>query len=190
MSWSEIKTAATRVMAVRMLAVVALAALTAGCFQPMYAERTLDGQPGLRDKLASVEVPPLAVPNASPVARLGVNVRNELMFKLYGTATGAPPLYRLVLKLNTNQVAMIVDPNTALPDIQNYGIDASFQLIENATDKVVLTGNTFSRVTYDTPGWKQRFARVRAQRDAEDRASKEIAENISTRLAAFFYAGT
>ena len=47
-----------------------------------------------------------------------------------------------------------------------------------------------ARVTYDMPGQFQRFARARAFRDAEDRAAGEIADNIQTRLASFFYAGT
>ena len=41
--------ARTRVAA-RLLIVAALAALTAGCFQPMYAEHS-DGTPALREKL-------------------------------------------------------------------------------------------------------------------------------------------
>ena len=53
-----------------------------------------------------------------------------------------------------------------------------------------MTGTTFSRVSYDIPGQLQRFARARAFRDAEDRAANEIAENIQTRLASYFYAGT
>ena len=53
-----------------------------------------------------------------------------------------------------------------------------------------MTGTTFSRVSYDIPGSIQRFSRARAFRDAEDRAANEIAENIQTRLASFFYAGT
>jgi LPS-assembly lipoprotein len=55
-----------------------------------------------------------------------------------------------------------------------------------------MTGTTFSRVTYDIPGQTdmQRFARTRALRDAEDRAGQEIAENIQTRLASFFIAGS
>jgi LPS-assembly lipoprotein len=53
-----------------------------------------------------------------------------------------------------------------------------------------MTGSTFSRVSYDIPGQMQRFARARAFRDAEDRAAQEIAENIQTRLASFFVAGT
>ena len=52
----------------------------------------------------------------------------------------------------------------------------------------MLTGSTFSRVSYDIPGSYQRFARARAFRDAEDRAAQEIAENINTRLMSFFYA--
>ena len=75
-------------IAARFVAVAALAALTAGCFQPMYAERTLDGSPALREKLMGVEVPPVDKPNASREARVGVEVRNALAFKLYGTATG------------------------------------------------------------------------------------------------------
>ena len=62
-----------------------LAALTAGCFQPMYAEHA-DGSPALRDKLMGVELPPIDKPNGSPDARLGVEVRNALAFKLYGGA--------------------------------------------------------------------------------------------------------
>ena len=53
-----------------------------------------------------------------------------------------------------------------------------------------MTGTTFSHLSYDIPGSYQRFARARAVRDAEDRAAKEIAENIQTRLASFFFAGT
>jgi len=77
-------------IAARFLAVAALAALTAGCFQPMYAEHT-DGTPALRDKLRGVDLPPLNYPNASHEARLGVEIRNALAFKLYGNATGTSP---------------------------------------------------------------------------------------------------
>jgi len=172
------------------LAVAALAALTAGCFQPMYAERA-DGTPGLREKLMGVEIPPVDKPNASREARIGVEIRNALAFKLYGNATGMPPTHRLVLRFTTSRSSLMVDPATALPSSENYGIDAQYNLIEIASNKSVMTGTTFSRVSYDTfQGQMQRFARQRAFRDAEDRASQEIAENIQTRLASFFVAGT
>ena len=176
-------------IAVRLIAVAALAALTAGCFQPMYAEHA-DGSPALRDKLLTVDLPPVDKPNASRDARIGVEIRNALAFKLYGNATGVAPLYKLVLRFGSTRSSLIVDPNTGLPSSENYGIDAQFNLVELATNKSVMTGSTFSRVTYDMPGSYQRFARSRAFRDAEDRAAQEIAENIQTRIASYFAAGT
>ncbi len=176
-------------IAARLLAVAALAALTAGCFQPMYAEHT-DGTPGLREKLMGVDLPPIDKPNASREARVGVEVRNALAFKLYGTATGMPPTHRLMIRFNSGKSSLMIDPSTALPTSENYGIDAQYNLIEVATGKSVMTGSTFSRVSYDMPGSYQRFSRNRAVRDAEDRAANEIAENIATRLASFFTAGT
>jgi LPS-assembly lipoprotein len=178
-------------IAARCFAVVALAALTAGCFQPLYAEHS-DGTPGLREKLLGVELPPVEKPNASREARVGVEIRNALAFKLYGSATGLPPTHRLVLKFATSRSSLIINAVTALPSSENYGIDAQYNLIEVASNKSVMTGTTFSRVTYDIPGQLeiQRFARDRAFRDAEDRAAHEIAEHIQTRLAAFFLAGS
>src|SRR5437763_10776529 len=176
-------------IAVRLLAIAALGALTAGCFQPMYAAHT-DGTPALREKLMGVDLPPVDKPNGSRDARLGVEIRNALAFKLYGAASGMPPTHKLVIRFTTSRSSMILDPATALPSIENYGIDAQFNLIEIVSNKSVMTGSTFSRVSYDIPGQLQRFARTRAFRDAEDRAAQEIAENIQTRLASFFVAGT
>src|SRR5436190_5493933 len=183
MSLASIRTAA------RLVVVAAFAGLTAACFQPMYAERA-DGTPGLREKLMGVELPPIDKPNASRDARIGVEIRNALAFKLYGSATGMPPTHRLVIRFSTSASSLMVDPNTALPSSENYGVDAQYNLVEIATNKSVMTGTTFSRVSYDIPGYLQRFARARALRDAEDRAAQEIAENIQTRLASYFVAGT
>jgi LPS-assembly lipoprotein len=175
--------------AIRLVAVVVLGALTAGCFHPLYAEHT-DGTPDLREKLMGVEIPPVDKPNGSREARIGVEIRNALAFKLYGNATGMPPTHRLVLRFATTRSSLMIDPNTALPTSENYGIDAQFNLVDIATNKSVMTGTTFSRVTYDMPGSYQRYSRSRAYRDAEDRAAQEIAENIGTRLASFFSTGT
>jgi LPS-assembly lipoprotein len=183
MSWAN-----TRIVA-RLLAIAALGALTAGCFQPMYAAHT-DGTPALREKLMGVDLPPVDKPNGSRDSRLGVEIRNALAFKLYGGATGMPPTHKLVIKFQTSRSSLILDPATALPSIENYGIDTQYNLIEIVSNKSVMTGSTFSRVSYDIPGQLQRFARQRAFRDAEDRACQEIAENIQTRLASYFTAGS
>ncbi len=176
-------------IAARLLVVAALGALTAGCFQPMYAAHT-DGTPALREKLMGVDLPPVDKPNGSRDARLGVEIRNALAFKLYGSAVGMPPTHKLVIRFSTSRSSLILDPATALPSIENYGIDAQYNLVEIVSGKSVMTGTTFSRVSYDIPGQLQRFARQRAFRDAEDRACAEIAENIQTRLASYFTVGS
>src|SRR5215813_517284 len=131
---------------VRLLAVALLAEPAAGCFQPMYAAHT-DGSPDLREKLMGVDLPPVDKPNASREARVGVEIRNQLAFKLYGNATGAPPLYKLVLRFGSSRSSLIVDPNTGLPTNENVNIGATYNLVELATNKSVLSGSTFSRAS-------------------------------------------
>src|ERR1700710_1898968 len=176
-------------IAARLLAIAALSALTAGCFQPMYAAHT-DGTPALREKLMGVDLPPVDKPNGTREARLGGEIRTALASKLYGGPVGMPPTHKLVIRFTTSRSSLILDPATALPSIENYGIDAQYNLVEIVSNKSVMTGSTFSRVSYDIPGQLQRFARARAFRDAEDRAAQEIAENIQTRLASYFVAGS
>src|SRR3982074_2598117 len=132
--------ASTR-LAARLLAVAALAALTAGCFQPMYAEHA-DGTPGLREKLMGVDLPPVDKANASREARVGVEIRNALAFKLYGGATGMPPTPKLVLRFGAGRSSLILDPGSKLPAIENYGIDAQYNLIDLASNSSVMSGST------------------------------------------------
>jgi LPS-assembly lipoprotein len=173
------------------LAALALAGLTAGCFQPLYAEHpTPAGLTGVADKLSGVNVATIEAPSGSRLSRVSVGVRNELIYDLTGGGGGAPPTHRLNVRLTATQLQIIVDINTARPDVNNYGIDAVYTLTDIATGKPVIKGQTFARVSYNIPGQQQRFAGERGLRDAEDRASKEIAENIRNRLASFFAAGT
>jgi LPS-assembly lipoprotein len=185
MSWSDFRNFA------RIFVALALAGLTAGCFQPLYAERpTASGVTGVADRLSSVDVAAIDAPSGSRLARVSVGVRDELIYDLTGGAGRASPIYRLNVRMTATQIQVIVDINTARPDINNYGIDATYTLTEIATGKPVVTGVTFARVSYNIPGQQQRFAGERGLRDAEDRAAKEIAENIRNRLASHFAAGT
>lgn len=174
--------------AVRLLAVIALGALTAGCFQPMYAEKTLEGGPGLRDRLSGIELSDIKT--SKPDARLGVELRNNLLFSFTGGSGTTAPTYALSVNMYSSRTSIIVDINTSRPDIESYGLDVTYSLKEIATGKEVLKTNTFARVSYDIPGQEQRFARVRGLRDAESRAVKTISDNITQRLASFFIAGT
>lgn len=188
MSWFD-PARITRQVA-RFAAVAALAALTAGCFQPLYGDRTVAGGTPLVGKLAGVEVARIDAPQGSRLARVGSEVRNELIFNLTGGSGAGTTTHQLVVTLTSRQLQVIVDVTTARPDVQNYGIDATYTLTEVATGKTVVSGQTFSRVSFDIPGQQQRFAGARGMRDAENRAAKVIAENIRSRLASYFVAGT
>jgi LPS-assembly lipoprotein len=173
----------------RLLAALALAGLTAGCFQPMYGESSSGGA-GIKDKMSEVEVAPVATPNGTRLSRVGGEVRNELIYELTGGGVPGTTGYRLDVRLESNLRSVIVDINTARPEFQDYGIDAVYTLVEVGTGKKVVTGTAFSRVSYNIPGQQQRFAGDRGLRDAENRAAKVIADSIRSRLASYFTAGT
>jgi LPS-assembly lipoprotein len=185
MSWLERKMTGK----IRLLAALALAGLTAGCFQPLYGEKAAGGA-GIADKMSTVEVAPLNVPKGTRLSRVGGEVRNELIYELTGGGAAGTTSYRLDIKLTSSLRSVIVDIDTARPELQNYGIDAVYTLVEVGTGKPVVNGTTFSRVSYNIPGQQQRFAGERGLRDAENRAAKVIADNIRTRLASYFTAGT
>ena len=184
MWWSE-----RRLMVARFVPVLALTGLLGGCFEPLYGEKTLAGGPGLRQRMSAVEVTPIKVPNGSPQARIAVELRNDLIFNLTGGSGGQFPTHTLKIDMTSSVQQVIVDNYTARADVQQFGINVTFTLVEAATGKSVVTGQTFARVAFDNPGQEQRFANARGQKDAEDRAAKTIADNIRTRLASYFSAG-
>ena len=174
----------------RLAAVLALAGLTAGCFQPLYGDPAVVHTAALDTKLASVRVDPIVTPNGTSIARVGVQMRNDLIFDITGGGGEIGATHKLNIKLSATTLAVIVDVTTARPDVQNYGIDATYTLTDLRTGKVVVKGTTFSRVSYNIPGQEQRFAGARGLRDAENRAAKVIADSIHSRLASYFVAGT
>src|SRR5215475_2189699 len=179
-----------RCLVCRLACIVCLGGLTAGCFQPLYAERALNSSANISTALSGVDVTQIPAPSGSSEARVAVEVRNQLLFDLTGGAAPPPPTHRLAVRMSSNRMSVIVDVNSGRPDVEDYGLNVNYTLTEIKTGKPVITGNTFARVSYDIPGQAQRFARARGLRDAENRAAKLIADNIRTRLASFFVAGT
>ena len=174
----------------RAVAALAIAALAGGCFQPLYGEQSPTGGPVLRDQLSAVDVLQIAAPKGTDESRIAVEIRNALLYDFTGGGYAAPPTHRLKISIASTRVSIIVDVNTSRPDVENYGLNASYTLTEIGTGKIVVTGTTFARVSYDIPGQEQRFARTRGLRDAENRAGQVIAEAIKNRLASYFVAGT
>lgn len=191
MSWLKTGFDQMRQMQIARFGLVLLCAgLVGGCFQPMYGQRSDNGAPSLVSKMSGVEVMAIDAPQGTPESRIGVEIRNALMSGLGGGDSGHTTTHRLKIQIRTQRQQLIVDIDTARPDNEVYGIEATYILTDIETDKAVVTGQTFARVSYDIPGQEQRFARQRALRDAEDRAAALIADNIKARLASHFVAGS
>jgi LPS-assembly lipoprotein len=190
MWWLERREQAGRVL--RLAAVLAAASLTAGCFEPLYGTHlSASGVPdSVHYRLAAVDIPTIKAPLGSPVERIAVNMRNALQFDLNGGGGPTAPTHRLVVNVGTTQWTIVLDPISGRPDAQIDSVVAYYRLVEIATGKTVVSDSTFAHVDYDIPGREQRFAKQRAQRDAEDKATQVVAETIRNRLASYFVAGT
>ncbi|MEJ2375452.1 MAG: LPS assembly lipoprotein LptE [Pseudolabrys sp.] len=170
--------------------ILCLPLLLAGCFQPLYGDPAVVRTAGLGNKLAGVKVEPIESPNGTRLARVGGRVRDDLIYDLTGGSGEAPATHKLDIKVSSSNKSIIVDVNTNRPDVQDYGINATYTLTDLRTGKAVVKGKTFASVSYNIPGQEQRFAGVRGLRDAENRAAKVIADSIHSRLASYFVAGT
>jgi len=188
--------ASARRLLARLAGIAAAGALLAGCFQPLYGEYSLanttttPGGESVAAALATVDVNQFTVRPGSAEARVAVESRNQLLFDLTGGAAPPPPAYRLAVLMASSRTSVIVSITSGRPDVEDYGLTAVYTLTEVKTGKVLFTSAAIARVSYDIPGGAQRFARARGLRDSENRAAKQIADAIRTRLASYFVAGT
>jgi len=188
MSSPEHRTGVLRIA--RLAVVLAAAGLTAGCFEPLYGTRPSAQSETVRDQLAAVDVVRIPAQHGSPVERLAVGLRNALQYDLNGGSGAHAPTHRLEIVVSGSQLTVTIDPASGRPSAQIGGVVANYKLIEIATGKVVVSDTTVAHVDYDVPGVEQRFAKQRAQRDAEDHAVEMAADAIRNRVASYFVAGT
>jgi LPS-assembly lipoprotein len=174
----------------RAAAAIGLAALLAGCFQPLYGERSLTGGPGVREAMARVDVAQINASAGTPLSRSAVELRNELLFGLTGGGASLPPTHRLDISLQSSVGSIIVDPSTARPEYEIVGLTAIYKLTEKSTGKVVFDSVARASVSYNIPGQQQRLSTLVGQREGLARATKVIADQIKTRVASFMSAGT
>jgi LPS-assembly lipoprotein len=175
-------------LVVRLTFVMATAALAAGCFQPLYGERSLSGNPALRESLSAVDVLPVEAPAGSTDTRMAVQIRNDLIFNFTGGGAIQSPTHRLKIRITGGRSIIIIDRNTVLPTVEAYALTATYSLMEIGTGKTVVTGNATTNLSYDNAG-TQRFARISAMHDAERRAAQVLSEMITTRMSSYFVSG-
>lgn len=144
----------------------------AGCIEPMY------GPIGAGAPLAT-ELQAIAVDEIPE--RLGHYVRNELIFGFNGTGSSPAPRYRLSVRLVERVQTPILDTVTGRATSATVIVDADYRLVTVPDNVEVTRGLAFGIASYDR--FSNRFANVRAARDAEIRNAKTIADSIRTRVA-------
>lgn len=144
--------------------------------------------------LGACQVRPLHAPDGiaqglAPVAisaadtRVEQAVRNRLVFLLSG-GRGEPASadYRLDLDVTTSRVGVLVDQSRDTATAGRLTVSARYTLTAVATGDPLVSRSRSVTAAYDLPD--QEFAGLRSTRDAEDRASRELADIIGADLAA------
>lgn len=159
------------------------ASFAGGCFQPLYSEATLSPQTGgsVRSAFKSVEIPEIK-------GQIGHFLRNELVFELDGGgAPDAAKRLRFDASIAESIDVVTVDYLNARADSAVLVVTATWSLRDKASSKTVSSGVNTIRIPYERSS--QRFATVRAARDAQVRAAKSLATIIRGQMAADLVTG-
>lgn len=151
--------------------VLSVGLTTSGCLQPMYGG--VQGE-GLRADMSAIAIEP--IPD-----RLGHYLANELRFGLNGTGSDVSPKYKLTIAIRERVQTPLVDTISGRATAGSVVVDADYKLVQIGSGATVTEGVAFTVASYDRSS--QRFANIRAARDAEIRDAKALAEQIKTRLA-------
>lgn len=116
--------------------------------------------------------------------RVSQEVRNNLIFLTSGGAGEAKnPVYHLDVAITESVGTPLLDDTSTMPKMARLNLRAVYKL-SRVSDGLILRAATRQAVSlYDYP--QQEFAKLRAKRDAQNRAAKELAEIIRGDLAAY-----
>ena len=165
---------------VRACLLAILAVGLGSCFRPLYGP-TASGVP-LADTLAAIDVQPVSVRPGQE--RLAHYLRSELVFDLDGSGQPQPKSYRLALDAAESVQVTTVDTATGGADAAILNATVKYALTSVDGSRTVTSGTARATATYYRD--QQRFASVRAARDAEIRVAKLLSDDIKQRLAARF----
>ncbi|NBJ12935.1 LPS assembly lipoprotein LptE [Microvirga arsenatis] len=162
----------------RIALVAGLSLGLSACFRPLHGP-TASGQ-SLQAVLASIDVPEVEWP--ARLANTGHYLRSELVYQLNGSGSDTPKRYRLRLAMNQSQTSPVVDSEYGTASSVIVGGTLTYTLTTLDGNTVVTQGVATSTASFDR--FPQRFANIRAARDAEIRLARDLAQQVRTRLSA------
>jgi len=159
-------------------AALTVAALAGGCFQPLYSDSTASTISGssVKTALRGVEIPEIK-------GLIGHYFRNELVYELDGSGDpDAPRTSKLEAAVAESVEVVTVDYANGRADSAVLVATITWKLTQNGTGKVLASGTNSVRVPYERSS--QRFATVRAARNAQVSAAKNLATIVKGQIAA------
>ncbi|OWZ92513.1 hypothetical protein B9J07_15590 [Sinorhizobium sp. LM21] len=161
-----------RIRSIPVLAGALMLTALAGCqVQPLYSDPV-----GTSTALAAIEI-------SEATDRVEQEVRNALIFLAAG-GQGEPvnPQYHLALTVTHRSMGVLYDQAKDRAGAGRIVVKADYNLTKIGTGETIKSGNRTAVALVDFP--VQEFAKVRAVRDGENRAAKELAELIRADIAA------
>lgn len=161
-------------MSFRPVIYLIIAFFSTGCgFQPIYgsfANKTINSQLGTI-KIASIE------------SRVGHKLQNLLLDRINPRGRSLNPTYILSVKIeiNESEIGLRINEETTRARLSLY---AKFVLTERKSGIALMEGTVRSVNSYNIP--PSGFGMVAAEDNATDRATREISDEIKTRLSLFF----
>ncbi|HEY5817574.1 MAG TPA: LPS assembly lipoprotein LptE [Mesorhizobium sp.] len=158
-------------------ALLALGAISACTVRPLYADSTTTSGLPVRGELSQIAVKPVST-------RYGQEVRNHLIF-LFGGGKGQPAASKYSLQLSVvaraQSAVLIQSAGDNEPTAGTLTMIGSYTLTENGKGATLAAGERRVTSNYDLP--KQEYAALRAVRDAENRAARELAQVLQLAIA-------
>lgn len=169
----------------RFTGLIVITLILAGCgFRPLYLQEssavtTSTGKlTNIGKELASVSV---QLANT----RESIALRNNLIFAFTGSGDEGPnPAYQLEFNVIKASSPFTVEAISGRQSASFVTMTVTYKLIRAGVNEVVFNGRAIGRSSFDKPA--QRFAAIRAERDAEDRALQDVAEAVRNALAGYF----
>lgn len=181
MSLPEVRNSSAPRRVVAGMALVASLVLASACtVRPLYSDGPASAgvQAGTATQLASINIKPVNT-------RYAQEVRNHLIF-LFNGGAGQPAAapYSMELSVVERNESLLYAQVTTKDDEPTAGtmtLTATYVVTDIKTGKEVAKGKRSVSSSYDRP--RQEFARARAERDAENRAARELAEMLQLAIA-------
>lgn len=149
-----------------------------GCgFIPLYANR---GKP---DNSAQNDMEATRI--ATIADRYGQMLRNQLVDSFNTRGEPKAPVYELKVKLRDNSEPLLIRKDEIATAV-NLTLTADYELIEIGSGKVLISGSSRIITRYDIV--RSPYGAIAAEQDARTRGTRQIAEDLRTRVGIYFNA--